>query len=58
MSTTYIGMLKQYISVFVFILQGARVWLPDETDVWVSGEICHDLDGNLLSVQVDTGEVM
>lgn len=45
-----------YLCLF-FVEQGARVWLPDETNVWVSGEICHDLESSLLSVQTADGEV-
>ena len=43
--------------MFIILIQGARIWLPDDTDVWVSGEICHDLDSSLLSVQLASGEV-
>lgn len=51
------GMYGQYIFMFV-LSQGARVWIPDDTDVWASGEVCHDLDGSLLSIQIDNGEVV
>ena len=50
-------MYGQYILMIV-LSQGARVWIPDDADVWTSGEVCHDLDSSLLSIQIDNGEVV